>query len=146
MAINTHSTLTGRSLHESKGAAEASAGQVAIANGLGSAPFAFLNYSYLTGKPFLPQNSFSGEIQEGAVLIKHYLVTASGGLWTQALSGFTTIFSVQAQTLRNSISSPTSSYTALVSSQSASSVSGSVMSLSGSLGTTQQVMLTVYGV
>jgi hypothetical protein len=45
-----HSGLTGASLHESKGAAAATLGQVAVANGAGAAPFGtLLNGSLGTG-------------------------------------------------------------------------------------------------
>lgn len=47
-----HSTLTGSELHESKGAAAATAGQVAVADGAGAAAFGTLvNGSYAVGAP-----------------------------------------------------------------------------------------------
>lgn len=53
MANVLHSTLTGADLHESKGAASASSGQVAIATGAGTAVFASLNWNQLVGRPVL---------------------------------------------------------------------------------------------
>lgn len=49
-----HKTLTGTDLHESKGVSTATAGQVAIADGAGTAPFGKLTHTSLqtTGNPF----------------------------------------------------------------------------------------------
>jgi hypothetical protein len=83
-----HSTLTGSELHESKGAAAATLGQVAVANGSGGAPFGtLLNGSVPTGWPVqvtstnydtagtvtanIPVDNSIPQITEGAELFTH---------------------------------------------------------------------------
>lgn len=143
MANVKHSALTGSDLHECKGAATASAGQVPVANGSGIAPFATLSYSNLSDKPAVPQTSYSGSVLTGTPLVKHYLVTTSSGIWTQALSGFTTIHSVQA-TARGGVT-PATAAIATVGAVSPLSISGAVM-VNGTAGSNQPVYLSVYGV
>lgn len=75
MADVLHSTLTGADLHESKGAASAASGQVAIANGAGSAPFGVLSYTQLSNTP-LPKLQLNGTASTGQALIKAYTTTA----------------------------------------------------------------------
>ena len=60
MANVLHSTLTGADLHESKGAANAVAGQVAVATGSGTAVFGYLNYTQIAGTPTLAPVAISG--------------------------------------------------------------------------------------
>jgi hypothetical protein len=143
-----HSALTGADLHESKGAASASLGQVAVANGAGSAPFTSLNWTYIAGKPSVPSYYFNDVQVTGGSLIKHYTVTPSAGVWSQALSGFTTIHNVFATCISAGTGLGTDAM-AVVRTATASSVTGSVLVFSGSqtnLGTAQAVRITVVGV
>lgn len=144
MANTLHSTLTGSDLHECKGAASASLGTVMMGNGDGTGTFQSLPYTYLTSKPVIPSVSYNETVQTTTPLIKHYLVTAAAGVFTQALSGFTTIHAVQATAVNAGGTYATSALAAL-SSVSTSSISGTVV-VNGALGTTQQVYLTVHGV
>lgn len=65
-----HSGLTGASLHESKGAAAATAGQVAVADGAGSAPFGTLvNGSFATGYPVQVTGTTKAAVASGTTLI-----------------------------------------------------------------------------
>lgn len=147
MANVVHSALTGVDLHESKGAASAALGQVAVATGAGTAVFQSLPYNYLSGKPNLIEVSYSGSVITGVPLIKHYLVTGSGGLWTQALSGFTQIHSVHAQVIGSTSGNSSASWTTTITALSTSSVSGQVWSVTGTASaSSQQIYLTVYGV
>lgn len=146
MADVLHSALTGSDLHECKGAAAASLGQVPVANGSGSAPFSSLSYTYLSDRPPVPQVSYSGSVITGTPLVKHYLVTASSGIWTQALTGFSAIHSVQAQATGSATTDGTTFWVTSITSVSTTSISGQVRNLSGSVGTSQQVYLTVFGV
>src|SRR6478735_334375 len=95
MANVQHSTLTGSDLHESKGAASAASGTVAIANGSGSAPFGVLQYTQLGATP-LPKLQLNGVASTGQALIKVYTTTAAAGLWSVTPAGFTTIWAVHA--------------------------------------------------
>lgn len=99
MADVLHSALTGSDLHESKGAATASLGQVAVATGTGSAVFTALSYAYLTGTPTLPAFNLNGGAVATAPLIKLYTTVAAAGLWTVTPTGFTTIWGVHATAL-----------------------------------------------
>lgn len=141
MANTLHSTLTGSDLHECKGAASASLGTVMRANGDGTATFQSLAYTYITGKPTL---IFNGTTLTTVPIVAHYQVTASGGVFTQAISGFTTIHSVQVTAVNSGGTYATTALAGLTS-VSTSSISGTVV-VNGALGTTQQVYLTVHGV
>lgn len=143
MADVLHSSLTGADLHESKGAATASLGQVAIANGTGQAPFGNLSYSYLTGTPITPQQYFNGVLVATAPKILTYIVTASAGAWSQAITGITTLHGVQVTAVGGSTYA-TAAF-ATVASATTATVSGNVF-VNGALGTTQTVYLTVFGV
>lgn len=55
-----HSTLTGSDLHECKGADSATAGQVPVATGAGTAVFATITYSQISGTPSLAAVATSG--------------------------------------------------------------------------------------
>lgn len=146
MADVLHSNLTGADLHECKGAAGANLGQVVVATGLGTAVFTNLDYSYINNVPLTPAVSFNGTAVAAKPLIKNYIVTAVGGSWSQAITGITTLHGVQVQVV-----SPTpgfsTAYVATVNAATTATVSGQVVKADGtSLGTTQTVYLTVYGV
>lgn len=146
MADILHSTLTGADLHECKGAATASLGQVPVANGAGSAPFAQLSYNYLANTPVTPTMYLNGAEVAGRPKVLSYIVTASSGSWSQAITGITTLHGVQA-----TVVSPTSgfstAYVATVNTATTATITGQVVKADGtSLGTTQTVYLTVFGV
>lgn len=147
MADVLHSALTGTDLHESKGAASASSGQVAIANGSGSAPFGTLQWNQVGGKPSVPTYYYNDVAVTGPSIIKHYLVTAASGDFSVAYSGFTTIHNV----IATCVSAGTgigSDAVAVVRTFSTTSVTGSVIILGtagNTLGTTQPVRITVIG-
>ena len=143
MADILHSTLTGADLHESKGAASASLGQVAVANGAGSAPFANLNYSYLAGVPVTPTQYFNGTAVTGSPKIMTYIVTASAGAWSQAITGISTLHAVQATAVGGSTYATAA--IATIASATTATISGNVF-VNGVAGTTQTVYLTVFGV
>lgn len=113
MADVLHSSLTGADLHESKGAASASAGQVAVATGAGTAVFTQLAYANLSGVPTLPAFSLNGASSVSAPIVKVYTTVASVGLWSVALTGFTTVWGVWATAL--DATTPTVSTVATVS-------------------------------
>lgn len=146
MADTLHSTLTGADLHECKGASSATAGQVPVANGTGSAPFSNLSYSALTGIPVTPSVAFNGTTVGVTPLVKNYILTASSGSWTQGITGITTLHGVQA-TVVSGTSGVGSAYVATVNSATTATISGQVVKADGTaLGSTQTVYLTVYGV
>lgn len=141
-----HSSLTGADLHESKGAASASIGQVAIANGAGSAPFGNLSYSYLTNTPVTPTQYFNATAVTGSPKILNYIVTAVAGSWSQAITGISTLHAVQA-TVVSGTSGASSAFHATLNTATTATITGQVVSSNGSgLGTTQTVYLTVFGV
>lgn len=147
MADILHSSLTGADLHESKGAASASLGQVAVADGAGSAPFTSLNYSYLTGKPTIPA-FYNGVTSLAAPQVRTYSVSAVAGVWTVSLSGFTTVYSVCPTVVSGGTGLGTAA-TATLGTYSTSSATGNVIVMSASanaLGSTQTVLVTVIGV
>lgn len=147
MADILHSSLTGADLHESKGAAAASLGQVAVADGAGSAPFTTLNYSYLGGKPTLPA-FYNGTTALTAPQVRTYSVSAVAGVWTLTLAGFTTVYSVCPTVVSGGTGLGTAA-TATLGTYSATSATGNVIVMSGTanaLGTTQTVLVTVIGV
>lgn len=143
MADVLHSSLTGADLHECKGAAAASLGQVPVANGAGSAPFAQLSYNYLANTPVTPTMYLNGTAVAGSPKILSYIVTASAGAWSQAITGITTLHGVQATAVGGSTYA-TAAF-ATVASATTATISGNVF-VNGNLGTTQTVYLTVYGV
>ncbi len=146
MADVLHSALTGSDLHESKGAAAASLGQVAVANGAGSAPFTNLDYSYLANRPVTPTVFFNGSAVSGSPKILTYLVTATGGSWSQAISGITTLHGVQATTVSATAGASTA-YVATINTATTATITGQVVKADGTaLGSTQTVYLTVFGV
>lgn len=146
MADILHSNLTGADLHECKGAASASIGQVPVATGSGTAPFSALDYSFLTGKPVIPTVLFNGVAISGIPVIRHYIVTAVAGSWSQGISGLTTLHGVQATVVSNTPGFGTA-FVATVNSATTATISGQVVKADGTaLGTTQTVYLTVYGV
>jgi len=144
MADVLHSSLTGADLHESKGAASASLGQVAVANGAGSAPFTNLSYTYLTNTPVTPTQYFNGTAVPGSPKILTYIVTASSGSWSQAITGITTLHGVQATAVGGSTYATAA--IATVASATTATISGNVI-INGALGTgSTTVYLTVCGV
>lgn len=101
MANVLHSALTGGDLHESKGAASAASGTVAIANGAGNAVFGVLSYAQLSNTP-LPKLQLNGTDSTGQAKIKVYTTTSNAsGVWSVTLSGFTTIWGVFTTTFSN---------------------------------------------
>ena len=160
-----HSTLTGSDLHECKGAASATAGQVPVATGGGTAPFSTLSYtqisntpalaavatsgSYtdLTNKPLIPAYSLNGTAATTTPLVKTYTTTASAGVWTVTLSGFTTIHNIFATAINTGSTAATTAVTG-VASFTTTSATGTVVLLANppALGTTQAVRVTVLGV
>lgn len=148
MANVQHSALTGADLHECKGAASAASGQVPIANGSGSAPFSQLQWTQVGGKPSVPSYYLNDVQITGASLIKHYTVTPSSGVFTVAITGFTTIHNVIATCISAGTGLGTDAI-ATVRTATTTSVTGSVLVFSGSqtnLGVAQPVRITVIGV
>lgn len=146
MADVLHSSLTGADLHECKGAASASLGQVPVANGAGSAPFAQLSYNYLANTPVTPAMYLNGTAATGSPKILSYIVTASSGSWSQAITGITTLHGVQATCVTGS-SGAANAFFATVNSATTATISGQVVKWNGTdLGTSQTVYLTVFGV
>ncbi len=143
MADVLHSSLTGADLHECKGAAAASLGQVPVANGAGSAPFAQLSYNYLANTPVTPTMYLNGTAVAGSPKILSYIVTASAGAWSQAITGITTLHGVQATAVGGSTYA-TAAF-ATVASATTATITGNVF-VNGALGTSQTVYLTVFGV
>lgn len=147
MANVQHSTLTGSDLHECKGAALASSGQVPIANGSGSAPFGQLLYTQLGSTP-IPKLQLNNAASAGQAIIKVYTTTAAAGLWSVTPAGFTTIWAVHAQCLSGSQAIGTTA-TATVATVSTSSITGANVVHSASanaISGTQTVYVTVIGV
>lgn len=141
MANVQHSSLTGSDLHESKGAASAASGTVAIANGAGSAPFGILQYTQLGATP-LPKLQLNNVASTGQAIIKVYTTTAAAGLWTVTPSGFTTIWAVHATAI--DATNPT---VATVATVSTSSITGkNVLTNSVTPTGTQTTYVTVIGV
>lgn len=141
MANVLHSQLTGSDLHECKGAAAASSGQVPIATGSGTAVFGALSYAQLSGtpiaKPMLDETTPSEQ-----VIMKTYSVTPVAGAWTATLTGFTTVWAVYA-----SVYNATTPTVSTVSTVSATTVTGkNVATNSVTPGGTDVVHLTVIGV
>lgn len=148
MANVLHASLTGSDLHESKGAASAASGQVAIANGAGAAVFGQLQWDQVGGKPSVPSYFFNNVQVTGSSVIKHYTVTPTAGVFTVNLTGFTTIHNIIATCISGG-SGLGSDAVATVRTATTSSVTGSVLVFSGAqtnLGTAQQVRVTVIGV
>lgn len=147
MANILHSSLTGRDLHESKGAASAASGQVAIANGAGSAVFAQLQWGQVGGKPVVPSVYYNNAAVATTPLIKTYTANSEDGAFSVTLSGFSIIHNV----IVSCISGGTgigSDAVAVVRTFSSTSVTGSVIILGtagNTLGTTQPVRITVIG-
>lgn len=164
MAV-AHSTLTGADLHECKGAASATAGQVPVASGTGSAPFATLSYSQLANTPTLSTVASTGAyadllnkplipaVYNGATitpqtpLIKSYTVGAVAGVWTISMTGFTSIHNVIAQGFYPLATDAATTLVAGVTSYTLTSATGTVVFLSNppALGTNQTVIVTVIG-
>lgn len=141
MADVLHSALTGADLHETKGAASAASGQVPVANGGGSAPFAQLLYTQLGATP-LPKLQLNNVASTGQAVIKVYTTTAAAGLWSVSLTGFTSVWAVHATAL--DATNPT---VATVATVSASTVTGkNVLTNSVTPSGTQITQVTVIGV
>ncbi len=146
MADVLHSALTGADLHECKGAASAAAGQVPVANGTGSAPFIYLPYTAISGRPVTPVVSFNGGDVGTTPAIRHYILTAVGGSWSQAITGITTLHGVQAQVV-SPTAGASNAFIATVNTATTATVTGQVVKADGTaLGTTQTIFLTVFGV
>lgn len=147
MADVLHSTLTGADLHETKGAASAASGQVPVANGGGSAPFAQLLYTQLGATP-LPKLQLNGTASTGQALIKVYTTVAAAGLWSVTPVGFTSIWAVHATCLSGSTAVPGAAI-AQVATATTSSITGSNVQLNAAanvVGGTQITQVTVIGV
>lgn len=148
MADVLHSTLTGSDLHESKGASTASIGQVAVANGAGSAVFTALSYAYLTGTPTLPAFNLNGGAVAAAPLIKVYTTVAVAGAWSVAPTGFTTIWGVWATCLTGGLTLGTTA-SATVATATTSSITGANVvhsAAANAVSGTQTVQVLVIGV
>ena len=159
-----HSTLTGSDLHECKGAASATTGQVPVATGSGTAVFSTLAYtqisgtpslstvattgaySDLSGKPLIPAVYSDSTVTPSTPLIKTYTVTASSGIWTATFSGFTAVHNVLVQAV-NAGTTVDALAVAGLASYSTTSATGSVGLLTSptALGTSQTVIVTVIG-
>lgn len=148
MANMLHSSLTGADLHETKGAAAAASGQVPIANGSGSAPFGYLQWSQINNKPLVPTVYLNDTALTASTIIKHYTVTPAGGVWSVGITGFAAVHNVLVSCISGG-SGLGSDAIATVRSFSTTSATGSVVVLSASannLGTNQPVRVTVIGV
>lgn len=146
MADVLHSALTGSDLHECKGAASASLGQVPIATGAGTAVFGTLPYSYISGTPSTPSLYFNGAAVAGTPKILSYILTATSGSWSQGITGITTLHGVQATALSTGSAYATAAI-ATVSSATTATISGNVI-VNGAIpasGSTT-IYLTVFGV
>lgn len=141
MANVQHSSLTGNDLHECKGAAAASSGQVPVANGSGSAPFSVLSYAQLSNTP-LPKLQLNGTASSGQALIKVYTTVASAGVWSVTPSGFTTIWAVHASCIGGATPTVSTLNTVSVSSITGNNVPTNSATPSG----TQTTYVTVIGV
>lgn len=148
MANVQHSGLTGSDLHECKGAASAASGQVPVANGSGSAPFGFLAYSSLTGKPLVPV-VYNGNTPVGATpQIRTFTATAVAGLFTVSITGLSSLLSASASVVSGAGGIGVTAV-ASINTASNTGVSGTVVVLGASgntLGTNQTVYVTVMGV
>lgn len=148
MANVLHASLTGSDLHESKGAASAASGQVAIANGTGSAVFAQLQWGQVGGKPVVPSVYYNNVAATDTPLIKSYTATASSGAFSVTISGFSVIHNVIASCISAGTGIGTDAV-AVVRTFTSTSVTGSVIVLGtagNTLGTTEAVRITVIGV
>lgn len=146
MANVLHSNLTGSDLHECKGASTAAAGQVPVASGAGTAPFANLPYSAIANTPVTPAPYFNGNAVTGAPKILNYIVTAVSGSWSQGIAGITTLHGVQATVVSNT-SGASTAYVATINTATTATITGQVVKADGTaLGTGQTVYLTVFGV
>lgn len=146
MATVTHSQLTGSNLHECKGAATATAGQVPVALGNGKAEFKQLPYSAIANTPVTPSTVFNGTTVSVNPKILHFITTASMGNWSVALNGLTTLHGVQATCVSNT-SGAANAFKATVNTATSINITGQVVSANGStLGTGQTVYVTVFGI
>lgn len=148
MANVLHKDLTGTDLHEVKGAASAPANTVPKADGAGSAPFSFIQWADVQGKPAVP-SYFLNDVQvTTGMKIKTYTTTAVAGTFSVNLTGFTTVHNVFATTISTGTALGTAAL-AQVATFTTASVTGSVLVFSNAqtnLGTTQVVRITVIGV
>lgn len=147
MANVLHKDLTGTDLHEVKGAASAPANTVPKSNGAGSAPFSFIQWSDVQGKPAVPSYYFNDVQVTSGMLIKSYTTTCSAGTFSVNLTGFTNIYNVFATCISTGTALGTAAI-ANVATFTTASVTGSVLVFSSSqtnLGTTQAVRVTVIG-
>lgn len=83
-----HASITDPNLHEIKGASTAALGTVPVANGAGSAPFGYVDYSTITGKPTLgtAAGSATGDFATAAQGAKaDAAVPSTGGAMTGPL-------------------------------------------------------------
>jgi len=146
MATVTHSQLTGSNLHECKGAATATAGQVPVADGNGKAVFKSLPYSAIANTPLTPSVIFNGTAVSVSPKIFHFITTASMGNWSVAINGLTTLHGVQATCISNT-SGAANAFKATVNTATSINITGQVVNANGStLGTGQTVYVTVYGI
>ena len=143
MAIE-HKDLPDSALHKLKGAASAAANTVPIATGSGDTSFGFVNYTNVTNRPVVTDSS-------GSVVsipkIRYYSVTAVSGIWTVAISGFTTINLVVPVVQSGGTTLGTAAI-ATLGTVSLSSATGSVIvptASANALGTNQTVIVMVMG-
>lgn len=147
MANVQHSSLTGSDLHETKGADTAASGQVPIASGTGTAPFGQLQWTQVGGKPVIVTVYNADVVANTTPLLKTYTVTAVSGVFTAALTGFTTVHNAWATVISGSTTFG-STQVATIGSISNTQVQGLVVTLANPpvAGTTQTVRVTVLGV
>lgn len=148
MANVLHKDLTGSDLHEVKGAASAASGTFPKADGAGSAPFSYIQWSDVQGKPGVPSYYLNDTQITSGIKIKTYTTTASAGLFSVTLTGFTTVHNAFATCISTGTALGTAA-TAQVATMDTGSITGSVLVFGGSqtnLGTTQVVRVTVIGV
>ena len=148
MANVQHSTLTGSDLHESKGAATAASGQVAIANGAGGAPFGVLSYTQLSNTP-LPKLQLNGATSTGQAIIKVYTTTssASDGTWSVVPSGFTTVWAAHATAIGgNAVGTACTADIAVVSAGAVSGIAIQHNSAANVFAASKVIQVTVIGV
>lgn len=144
MADVLHRNLTGADLHECKGAATASSGQVPVATGAGTAVFANLPYSAISGAPITPQVYFNGTVVSTSPKINHYIITATSGNWSQGITGISTLHGIQATAVGGS-TYPTAAI-ATVASATSTTITGNVIVNGAIASGTNTVYLTVFGV
>lgn len=132
MANVLHKDLTGADLHEVKGAASAPANSVPKSNGAGSAPFGFIQWGEVQGKPAVPSYFVDDtQITSGMKIRMYNATSTTSGTFSVNLSGFTTVYGAVATVISGGTALGTAAI-AQVATLSTASVTGSVLVFSGS--------------